>query len=647
MTNQRELAFAPQVVDVSDIAVADAVTLRPYQADAVDWVMAGFAGESDSVLVVLPTGTGKSVVFSEVMRRFSERYTGRILLLAHRRELLTQAIGHSKNAGLAGELEMAGNTAGGKCDVVCASVQTLISKRKCKPCGATGQLNGEGCTYCDGRGKVPRYESFNPKTFGLVVTDEAHHAAAKTYRNVYQWFGQNKGVRHLGVTATPRRGDDVGLSNIYGEAWDHLPLPTAISEGWLVPLRQMFVRCDSLSLTNVRTRAGDFVDGDLEKAFLGGSAEEEKRLLHEVAFPVAEEAKDGRVFIAFAASVAHAEKLTAELNSYPHLADRVECLTGSTSEDERDAIMARLKSGRSVGLVNCGVCTEGFDLPQISIVAIARPTKSEGLYLQMIGRGTRPLKGVVDGPVTAESRRAAIAGSAKPHCVVMDFVGAAGSLKQQSVGSVLSGLPLDDEDLIAAMNAALKAETAADMERLIQETKEERLAKLEEKARKMREAAERKASERIKASGVYAESGEYTKDTVPLFGKAFNAFRDYTPEPDMATQKQVNLLVKVYGVDPNTATRYTKRQAGSIIDQYQKRAKEGAPMPGLYRNKYPGRCVVTGKPVGKEEGWARKNSYGKWETLSHAGAMQLADNYRQQHGSPQPAMAGVDEEVPF
>lgn len=634
--SQLSLQFETTRVDENQLLeshVAEEVTLRPYQSDSVNWAMERFESGAQSALVVLPTGTGKSVVFTETMRRFADRHNGRILLLAHRRELLTQGIGHSANAGLHGSLEMASNSAARKADVVCASVQTLIAKSNCEVCYSTGKINGVvECGQCRGRGKIPRMERFNPHDFSLVVIDEAHHATAKSYRTIYQWFEQNPNLKHLGVTATPRRADNTGLYNIYESAWDEMPLPSAIADGWLVPIRQQFVKCDSLMLTGLKTRAGDYSDKDIGNAFLGGgSEEEEQQLLHEVAYPIATECDGRRPFILFCATVEHARKTAEALSSYPKLTDRVEFLHGGTKDEERTAIIRRLKSGQSIGLVNCGVATEGFDWAAAEIVAIARPTKSEALYLQMIGRGTRPLKGTVDGPETAQDRRAAIEASAKPFCLVMDFVGASGAIKQHSVGSVLSGLPLDDEDLLAALNRAIAEQSASDMEALISESKEEREEKLRERARKRREAKERE-EERLKASGIYAVDGDYTSDAVELFGEKFNAFRDYTPKPGQATQKQVNLLVKL-GVTPEKATTFSKRQAGTVIDKMSNKA----PVKGMLPNMFAGTCVITGQKVGKRNGWVMKNkSTGKWETYSKSGAESLKRDQSHQGASAAP-----------
>jgi len=571
--SQKTFDFAPTVVDVEAIreSVTDrsSVTLRPYQAAASDWAIEQLydIGHS-SALVVLPTGTGKSVVFSEVMRRASSMSGGRMLLLAHRRELLKQAIGHSAAAGLHGDLEMAANQAVG-CDVVCASVQTLLAKRRCDVCRGTGRSGDDECSQCDGRGKFLRMEKFDPSEFSLMVTDEAHHATARTYRAVYEWFGRNETIKHLGVTATPERGDNVGLGNVYDVAWNELPLPVAISDGWLVPLRQMFVKCDRLILEGVRTKAGDYVDADIERAFLGGGSDDDKAtILHQVAFPIAEECKGGKSFILFCAGVDHAHELARELASYPHLENRVELLTGKTSDEDRESIMARLKSGESCGLVNVGVATEGFDLPTLDICAIARPTRSKGLYLQMIGRVTRPLKGVVDGPVDVLGRLSAIANSSKPYATVMDFVGASRLLKgQQSVASVLAGDDVDEQDVLAAINHAIRMGTSIDMQALTEEQRQERLKKLEEAARKRREAEERRREDRrVEASGRYAVDGEYDREFVSMFNPLFDVDADYTPAPDGATPKQVKYLISL-GVSPENACGMTRRQAGAVIDK--------------------------------------------------------------------------------
>jgi superfamily II DNA/RNA helicase len=224
--------------------------------------------------------------------------------------------------------------------------------------------------------------------------------------------------------------------------------------------------------------------------------------------------------------------------------------------------VGRLRRQVTDFLINVGVATEGFDMPSAAVVAIARPTKSESLYLQMIGRGTRPLPGVVDGPETADERRAAIAASDKQVCVVLDFVGNSGKHKLISVVDVLAGNDVDPIDLHEALTIAKLESEPQDMEELLEKAKQAR----EEKEKRREEARQKRLSTKHKA-----DRADYTATDVDLFnGSSFDPFTDYTPEPDGATAKQVNYLMKL-GVNAETATGYSKRQAGTVITQMKNR----------------------------------------------------------------------------
>jgi len=480
----------------------------------------------------------------------------RVLILAHREELIYQAVGHAKNAGYEAGVEMGVNRAKRE-PVVCSTVQTLNSIGKCRWCG------GLGCEMCDNKGKAFRMTKFDPWEFGLVITDEAHHGTAVTYRRIYEHFNQNAACKFLFVTATPKRSDDIGMHNICDSVAYKMDLKTAISEGWLCPIRQRFIKVEGLSLAACRTNRakGDLSDSDVEHAFLGDTPEDEERLLHEVAGPTVQEA-NGQPTLVFAAGVAHAQKLTAAFNAYDGVT--AECVIGTTDKDERKRIIARYKNRETQVLVGCGVFTEGFDAPGTVIVAIARPTASESLYLQEIGRGTRTLPGVVDGIATAEERREAIANSDKPHCVVLDFVGDSGRHKLISVADVLAGEDCEEADLSTAIQEAYEAGEAVDMEELI------------EKAKESRERKEKEAEQRRRMRTKHrAENLQYTAEDVDLFGgRPFNAYVDYQPSgPEAATQKQVDLLLR-FGLKAETATRYSKKQAFSVITNLKK-AKGG------------------------------------------------------------------------
>lgn len=853
----------------------------------------------------------------------------RILILAHREELIFQAVAHARNAGLTAGIEMGKYRANGE-DVIVTTVQTQNASRKCIAC------QGSGCGACGQLGKIKRMERFSPFDFGLVVVDEGHHCVAKSYRLVLEWFKKNPDLKVLLVTATPKRADGDGLHNVCDSVAYEMDLRAAIDEGWLCPIRQMFVTVDSLDLSEVSTKAGgDLADGELERAFLGGTTEEEQKLLHAICYPCLQEA-DGKPILVFASGCAHAEKLTAAFNAYDGL--RAELVLGTTDKEERRRIVDRYKSGETQILVgvgcfcldeqteiltsdgwvgidemsishevanwddgdiffdtpraiirrdrlqdermvslkskmldirvteshrmlyrtwspgkfkishahklagrsvelpvsgvsrprritpeqpvakthsqtlsairsnsyilrqngmdewqarkvaierysrrhslrytnpsdlssdechfigfwlgdgtkcalqsggvefscaqsmvyrnviewfdgvieSCGihvkkrsyplrhngvvtwsfcrgtgfgaqyrnggvfhlepyldksgsellwglnseqftaiieglwfadgehgriatkppsrfriacenkpladilqsiaVCrgfyssvtprrlaispkvsirttdnrlevedgwrservwcvtsttgniitrrnghvvitgnTEGFDAPNTAVCAIARPTKSESLYLQMIGRGTRPQPGVVDGPETAEARRQAIAESNKTHTTIIDFVGNSGRHKLVSVADVLAGNDVDPVDLEAALGEAKSTAQPVDMDELI------------EKSKQAREAKERRREEERKQRLMTthkADDGKYTTEDVDLFrGRKFDAFRDYQPIGiHAATVKQVNYIVKL-GVSPEKATGFSLSQAGAVISKLTK-----------------------------------------------------------------------------
>lgn len=520
---------------------------RPYQAEAVANVYRDWADGKHSVMIVSATGTGKSVMFSEAMSQWDVKQSGKIILMAHRRELIYQAIGHAKRAGLTSDIEMAGKTSDGHADVVVSTVQTLNSVSRCETC------RGRGCEACNGEGKVRRFTKFAPEEYGLVVVDESHHALAKSYRNIFKWFEQRPDWKRLMVTATPKRADNKGMHNVVDSVALDFNLQSAIEEGWLVKPLQKFVVVAGLDLSRVGTKSGgDLKDGEVEQAFLG-TTEEEDEMLHSIARPTIEESA-GRPFLVFAAGKDHARKLTAAFNTYDDC--RVGLILDETPEMERRELIDNYKAGNLNGLVNVLVFVEGFDAPATAVIANCRPTKSETIYLQVIGRATRPLAGIVDGVETAEERKSAIAASAKPHCVILDFVGNSGRHKLQSVADVLAGDHVNPVDLAEALKIAKKAGEAVDMDEMIEKAKQAR----ERKEERSRKAKLRREMTRNKAANV-----DYRTAEVDLFrGDAWDS-GDQSNQPEMASSKQIWKLRSLgYSGD---LSKITKRQATGLIGQ--------------------------------------------------------------------------------
>lgn len=327
--------------------------------------------------------------------------------MSHRYELNQQAINQLSNiCGEDIDLEQADFHADRRNDrarVVVASVQSLVSYKR--------------------KSQRYRYQKFDPHEFGLLMIDEAHRSTANSYRQVINHFQQNPDLCLVGVTATPDRSDGIGMGNIFQSVACDYNLLWGIENGWLVAPKQVFVRVNGLDLSEVRT-----VGGDLDPKQLAKVVELEKNL-HAMAKPIVDICGETKQAIVFTASVAQAHRLCEMIRDYHQQAYGGDCkavsLDGSLSpqDPKRIAIVKDFKNGEIQYLVNMGVATEGFDAPNVSVVAIARPTKARSLYLQMMGRGTRVLPNTVDGLATPQERMDAIKASPKPYCTIVDFIG--------------------------------------------------------------------------------------------------------------------------------------------------------------------------------------------------------------------------------
>ena len=326
--------------------------LRPYQQQAIDAIEKGW-DEFQRQLLVLPTGTGKTIVFSHLAAR--EAHAGRhTLILAHRDELLQQARDKLETAtGLSSALEKADSRAyelfgdglfNTKPNVVVGSVQTL------------------------GNGRLARW----PKdTFDLVVVDEAHHVLSDSYRRIIDHFNN---ARLLGVTATPDRGDKKSLGAVFENIAFEYPMPVAIREKFLAPIRAKLLPL-RIDLGAVRTTAGDYNAADLD----AGIEPYLTRVAEEVAANI-----EHRKTLVFLPLVRTSEMFAKMLRDRGIRAEHVD----GGSPDRVD-ILARYARSEFQALCNSSLLLEGYDCPDIACVVCLRPTKVRSLYQQMIGRGTR------------------------------------------------------------------------------------------------------------------------------------------------------------------------------------------------------------------------------------------------------------------
>jgi len=391
--------------------------LRDYQETAVDKAQQALR-EHGKTLVVMATGLGKTAVFAEIIRKHLEENGAhrRVMVIAHREELIAQAVQTIMRVTqqvVAVEMGEQRSNEGmvGKAAVVVSSVQTQIS----------------------GVGSQRRMHRFNANEFGLLVIDEAHHATADSYRAVIQHYCGTGKAKLLGVTATPDRTDEASLLELFQCCAMEYGIREGIENGWLVPIKQRYVSVNSLDIADVGTVAGDLNAKQLSAVL------EYEAALHEMVAPTIEIVGQRRCLV-FAASVAHAKRVTEILNR--HRANCAAWVDGETPRDIRRERFRSFSMGMTQYLVNVGVATEGWDdaaqdAKGVQVIAMFRPTKSRALYSQMCGRGTRVVPNTLDNTATALERASAIAASAKPFLEVLDFVGNSGKHKLVHCASAL------------------------------------------------------------------------------------------------------------------------------------------------------------------------------------------------------------------
>lgn len=326
--------------------------LRPYQNEAVASVESEFSNGVRSTLIVLATGCGKTIVFSHLAAR-EVRRGGRVLILAHRGELLQQAIAKLRSAtGIEAGLEKAEETSAVDVDeipytVVVGSVQSMKSQK--------------------------RLARFAPDEFTLIVIDECHHALTGTYRAVIDHFPK---ARLLGVTATPDRGDLRDLSEVFQTIAYEYSIVDAIKGGWLSPI---FVQTVPLriDLSGVAVQSGDFQAASLGSAldpYLRQICREIKERCH------------ARKTIVFTPLIATSRKM---LQIFVEEGVQEVREVNGESPDRADILDWFSQAPAGCVLLNSMLLTEGYDEPSVDCIVVLRATKVRALFVQMVGRGTR------------------------------------------------------------------------------------------------------------------------------------------------------------------------------------------------------------------------------------------------------------------
>ncbi|TFF68387.1 DEAD/DEAH box helicase [Helcococcus ovis] len=320
--------------------------LRPYQEEAKEKVLKEWEEGRDKTLLVLPTGTGKTVVFSKIIEERVKK-GDRVLILAHRGELLEQASDKlKKTTGLVTATEKAEETSlGSFFRVTVGSVQTLMREKRLK--------------------------NFDKNHFGTIIIDEAHHVMSDSYQKVLNHF---KSAKILGVTATPDRGDMKNLGAFFESLAYEYSLPKAIKDGYLSKIKALTIPLE-LDLSKVRGQAGDFKVSDLGSAL--------DPYLEQIANEMWKVAKDKKIVV-FLPLIDTSVKMTNLLNKVGFNAVEI-----NGSSPDREEILNDFEKGKYNVLCNSMLLTEGWDCPSVDCVVVLRPTKVRSLYSQMVGRGTR------------------------------------------------------------------------------------------------------------------------------------------------------------------------------------------------------------------------------------------------------------------
>lgn len=337
-----------------------AMALRPYQQEALNAIFRKWDEGQQKLLLVLPTGCGKTIVFAKAIEQLV-RDGKRVLVLAHRAELLTQAADKlAKATGLGCAVEKAEETCMGSWfRVVVGSVQTMCREK--------------------------RLSQFAPDHFGAIIIDEAHHCLSDSYQTVLKHF---EGALVLGVTATPDRGDMRNLGAYFDDLAYEYTITKAIREGYLSPIKAQTIPL-RVDISGVAMQSGDYATGQLGSAlepYLEGIAQEMPSICR------------GRRTVVFLPLVKTSQRMRDILQAHGLRAAEV-----NGGSEDRTQVLDAFSRGEYDVLCNSMLLTEGWDCPEVDCVVVLRPTKVRSLYCQMIGRGTRLAPG-------------------KDHLLILDFL---------------------------------------------------------------------------------------------------------------------------------------------------------------------------------------------------------------------------------
>ena len=331
--------------------------LRDYQQKAIEDILSSF-NKNDSVMLQMPTGTGKTTVFAELIRIWIKEINlgQRVLVIVHRKELVDQALARIKQFGnLAARIQSGYATELDK-QVQIGMMQSLRNIKRL------------------------------PKNLSLIIIDEAHHTPAKSYRDILKNY-TDKNVKLLGVTATPCRTNGEGFKDLYQQLITSDSISTFIEKGYLAKIRHLAFAIPDLSKIKINKMTKDYDEKGLELIV------RDDKVIADLIESYIKHAENKKAIV-FAVNKAHSKDIVKRFNEKNIPAAYID---SDTDKEDRNSIVEEFKAGTYKVLCNVNIFTEGFDCPDIEVVMLARPTKSFSLYLQQVGRVMRPFPGKEHG----------------------------------------------------------------------------------------------------------------------------------------------------------------------------------------------------------------------------------------------------------
>lgn len=511
-------------------------SLREYQTEDADAITEALV-ENQSALLRAATGLGKAVILAELARRYVTQ--GKVLCVVDVGKLVMQLAEtfrqHTgKRVGiLTGDYKKDLNA-----DIIVSTVQSLYA----------GEDGDE------------EYRRWNPHEYALLEVDECESSVAPAFRKVVEWFTQTPSLRMVGCTATPFRSDGVAMAELYDYGVSE-PGPLnrdicwGIDNGWLVKVRQGFVRT-SIDFGTLKVKKNDHGEADYSDRAIAELITQEQALI-EIAQGIHSQIGE-RKAIAICPDTASADALADYLNAEK---------SGSAAPVHRSLphdpmeVMRKHYRGDFQIMTSVNLVLKGYDDPEVSATCGCRNTKSRRLYSQFLGRGTRPLKSIVDdlnAAESAEERRSIIADSEKPNTLMVNLVGVDESVRDMTVIDVL-GERLGEEVKNRAKKRSQQSDEDTDPEEEAQRAQEEIDAEKEEQRKKLEQARQ--------SFKVKGETEAAWTDDLRVKGGASSGAGSIKPN-------HLNLLQK-FRVPDKDIERMTPERAKKLSGELIRRAKKG------------------------------------------------------------------------